>query len=327
MDKKCIGCGVPLQNSDATKEGYITKIDGNLCERCFRIKNYGDYKNVIKDNSTFIDILKNIDKKDLVILVMDLFNLPENLDLIKNNITNNILLVLTKRDILPKIIYEDRLLNYMKRYKFNYIDSVIVSSNKNYNFDLLIEKINKYKTTNKVYVVGYTNAGKSTLINKLIYNYSDSIPSITTSMLPSTTLNSIEIRFDNETTFIDTPGLLNEGSIENYIDINMLKKVNPKMAIKPITYQVKTKQYIVVEDILKLELSNNNITIFMSNNLNIDRLYKDKEIEDLVVKNIEVNSNEDLVIPGLGFIKFTKHENIKIYIINGIEVYTRRSLI
>ena len=241
---KCIGCGVELQNTDSLKDGYVKKIDGNLCERCFRIKNYGDYKFVLKDNSNFIDILKNIDKKALVVLVMDLFNLPKDLDLIKENITNDILVVLTKRDILPKVIYEERLLDYIKNYNINYVDKIIVSSNKNYNLDLLIEKINLYKKTNQVYIVGYTNAGKSTLINKLIYNYSDSVPTITTSMLPSTTLNSIEIKFDDDMTFIDTPGLLNDGSIENYVDINMLKKINPKKSINPITYQVKTKQYI-----------------------------------------------------------------------------------
>lgn len=327
MDKKCVGCGAILQNIDKEKEGYITNIEKDLCERCFRIKNYGEYKNVLKDNSTFVNILKGIDKKDLVILVMDLMNLPEELDLIKENITSNILLVLTKRDVLPKVIYEDKLLNYMKKYNINYVDSVIVSSNKNYNLDVLIEKINEYKTTNRIYVVGYTNAGKSTLINKLIYNYSKSIPSITTSMLPSTTLNSIEIKFDDNTTFIDTPGLLNNGSVENYVDINVLKKINSKTPIKPITYQVKSRQYIVVEDLLKVELENNNITIFMSNSLKIDRYYKDKEINNLKEKSIEINSDEDLVIPGLGFIKFTKHEIIKVNTLENINVYTRKSLI
>ena len=57
--------------------------------------------------------------------------------------------------------------------KLNIKEKIVISSNKNYNFDALYELINKYKKSENVYVVGYTNAGKSTMINKIIYNYSD----------------------------------------------------------------------------------------------------------------------------------------------------------
>ena len=318
---KCIGCGSVLQYTNPNIEGYA-KENKEYCERCFRIKNYGDYKTIVKDNNTYINILKSIDKNDLVVLVMDIFNLPKNLELIKETINNEILVVLTKRDILPKVIYEERLLEYIKNYNINYVDSVIVSSNKNYNFDILIDKINKYRKTNKVYIVGYTNSGKSTLINKLIYNYTDELPSITTSMLPNTTLSSIEIDF-NDIKLIDTPGILNNTSIEYYVDAKTLKKINPKNTIKPITYQIKSKQTIKIEDIFSLELENNNITLFISNSLKIERIYKTLNL----TKTIKVNKGEDLVIPGVGFIKFTKDEEIKFNTLDNVEVYTRKSLI
>ena len=50
----------------------------------------------------------------------------------------------------------------------------------------------KYKNSSNVYFVGYTNSGKSTLINKIIYNYSDISSMITTSSLPNTTIDTIE---------------------------------------------------------------------------------------------------------------------------------------
>ncbi len=330
MVKKCVGCGAIMQYNDASKEGYIAEDkyeEASICERCFRIKNYGDYKSIIKDNNTFINILKGINKTDLVVLVMDLFNMPENIDIIKENISNPVLLVLTKRDILPKVIFEERLLSYIDKYNINTVDRIVVSSDKNYNFDDLIFKIKANKTSNNVYVIGFTNAGKSTLINKLIYNYSDQKPTITTSMLPSTTLNSIEIKFSDNMTFIDTPGLLSEGSLENIVDIKTLKKITPKQEIKPITYQIKSKQYIIIDNLVKLELANNNITIFMANTLKIDRYYKDREISDLVTRVISVNKNEDIVVSGLGFIKVTKKEDIKISVPKNVKVYTRKSLV
>lgn len=328
-NKKCAGCGAILQFYNESLEGYIDKEkyeEATICERCFRIRNYGDYKCVIKDNKTFLNIIKKIPSKDLVILVMDLFSLPNDISIITDNIDNPILLVLTKRDILPKVIYEERLLDYVDKYNLNYKDKIIVSSNKNYNFDELINKINENKTSNKIYVVGFTNAGKSTLINKLIYNYSENIPNITTSMLPSTTLNSIEIRFDDNTTFIDTPGLLNDGSIENIVDVKTLKRIVPKREIRPITYQIKCEQWIEIENLAMLNLKNNNITLFLSNALKIDRFYKPRKTE-LITHKILVNSNEDLVINGLGFIKFTKKEYILISVPKDVLVYTRKSLV
>lgn len=323
MDK-CIGCGSILQYNDNTKEGYA-KENSIYCERCFRIKNYGEYKKVLKDNNNFLDILSNISKDDLVILVMDLLNLPENLDIINNKLSNNVIVVLTKRDMLPKVLYEEKLLNYIDKYNINYKDKLVISSNKNYNIDNLMDKINIYNKTNKVYIVGYTNSGKSTLINKLIYNYSDEVKEITTSMLPNTTLNTIEIKLNN-ITLIDTPGILNNYSIENYVDTNILKKINSKKNINPITYQIKKKNYITIENIFSIELSNNNITLFISNNLNINRYYKNPNL-NLKYEELLVKKDEDLVIPGMGFIKFTKNEKVVIGIIEGSKVYTRKSLI
>ena len=81
---------------------------------------------------------------------------------------NNIIAVITKRDLLPKSVKDEKLLKYIENYNLKTIDSIIISSTKNYNFDKLYELINKYKTSKNVYVIGYTNAGKSTMINKII---------------------------------------------------------------------------------------------------------------------------------------------------------------
>lgn len=307
---KCIGCG------DLTEK--------ELCERCFRIKNYNDYKVVVKDNSNFIQILKDVnDTKDLVLLVVDLLNIKD-LSEITEYIKNDILLVLTKRDLLPNV-YEEKLLNY--NYNINCIDKIVISSNKNYQFDELFDKINKYKKSNNVYVVGFTNSGKSTMINKLIYNYSSNISSITTSPLPNTTLNTIEVKLNDELTLFDTPGLLDEGDITNYVTGKELKKLIPNKAIKPITYQIKGKQIIIVDNYLRIEAENIDLTLFFSNLLNIKRYYKDNELlKDYKKTTVNVNKN-DIVIKGMGFIKTNKKGIINIYTLDNVSVYTRDSLI
>ena len=305
---KCQGCGVLCENT--------------LCERCFRIKHYNDYKVITKTNNDFIPILENISKSnDLVLLVVDLFNIGD-LSLIRKYLKNDILLVLTKRDLLPKSVSFDKLFDY--DYGIDYIDKIIISSNKNYNFDELLDKINKYKKSNNVYIVGFTNAGKSTMINKLIYNYSDSKTEITTSPLPSTTLNTIEINL-GDLTLIDTPGLLSEGDIANYVSGEELKKIIPKKEIKPITYQIKGFQTIVVDDYLLIEANDIDLTFYVSNNLKIERYYK--KINTNLKKNvIEVNHN-DIVVKGLCFIKTNKKSILNVYTLDKVSVFTRRSII
>lgn len=323
---KCSGCGSVLQNDDTLKEGYTRDLKNSLCERCFRINSYNDYKMLPKTNEDFIDILKVINKtKDLVVLVVDLLNISNNLDIITNHINNDILLVLSKRDLLPKDIYEEKLLDYLD---IKCIDKIIISSKNNYNLDLLMEKINQYKKSNNVYIVGITNAGKSSLINKLIYNYSKIERFITTSNLPSTTLSTIEIKLNDNLTLIDTPGIIDENNIINYITPKNIKKIIPKKAIKPITYQIRAKQALIIDDYLRIDLENNNITLFMANNLEVKRYYKETNILNNLEKHvIKTTPKMDVVITGFGFIKVTKASLLTIYTIKDVQVYTRKSLI
>ncbi len=326
---KCDGCGVELQSIDKESLGYTRSISNTLCERCFRIRNYNEYKTVIKDNNEFLNILDSINQtKDLTILVVDLFNINKNLNIIGKHITNNILLVLTKRDLLPKSCYDKKILEYFNNYNLNIVDSVIISSKNNYNYDELYKKINEYKITNNVYVVGFTNSGKSTMINKILYNYSTNNTVITTSNLPSTTIDSIEVNVNDDLTLIDTPGILDNSDIINYLDSNEIKRVIPDKEIKPITYQIKTKQSLYIDNLVRLDISDyNSITLYMSNKLKVERVYKDKEdLKNLKLHIIEVDDDSDIVIQGLMFIHVIKKCTVKVYVKEDVSVFTRKSL-
>lgn len=317
---KCIGCGSLLTlNKDSV--GYTKSLDNKLCERCFRIRNYNEYKIVTKDNSEYYKIIDNIDNS-LTLLIIDLFDIPSCLEQFVSHLNNNVLLVLAKFDLIPST-NEERFINYFKRnYHINFIDSIIISSKNNFHLDELYDKIRLYNNTGRVYFVGFTNAGKSSLINKLIYNYANDDTVITTSNLPSTTLSTIEINLD-DMTLIDTPGIINSDSIVNYIDGKILKRVIPNGKIKPIVYQVKKIQIINIDNMIELESSNNNLVLYFSNKLDIKRCYKKL---DGCYNTIDITENGvDIVFPGLGFIKVTKKECIKIK--TTIKYYIRKSMI
>lgn len=332
MNKKCMGCGLKLQSLDQQLEGYIRPENverSSLCERCFRIQNYNEYQVVDRTNKDFAKIFKKVDKSnDLVLLVVDLLNISE-IDKLKEYIHNDIILVLTKRDLIPKKIYEEKLLNYFNDLHLNIVDKIIISSMNNYHLDELMELVFEHKKSKNVYVVGITNAGKSTLINKIIYNYSVLDSKITTSILPSTTLDTIEVPISDDLVFIDTPGLLIETSIVDKVDPNTLRNIIPKTQLKPMIYQVKSDQIFLIDQLVRLEVKeDNNIVFYISNNLPIARYYKDNEkLKDLEKHELKITEKEDIVIEGLGFIKVMKKADITLYTLKGVGVYTRKSFL
>ena len=251
---------------------------------------------------------------------------------IKDGITKVYVSVLNKRDILPKSIKDEKIKEYFAKLGLDYEDVIIVSPKKNYNIDELLLKIKKYKTSKNVYVVGHTNVGKSTLINTLMKNYSEFDSELTMSPLPSTTLNKISIKLNSDLTLIDTPGLVDDGNILNYVDQPTLKKILPKKEIKPKTYQLKKDQALVIGDLLRIDYvegEKNSFTVFVSNELKVKRInmHKNDELKDLFKHEIDVAYHEDLVINGLGFIKIVEKAKINVYINKDVEVFTRDSLI
>ena len=323
--RKCPGCGSILQHESKELPGYIEKEDNNLCERCFKLKHYGNYKSVPLTNEDYKKILKKIPKTSFTLYITDILTLecPEI-----NNF-QNIILVITKKDILPKSVKAEKIINYMKKEYPNIKDIHVISSKTDEGIDNLYQKIKKYK---KIYLVGATNSGKSTLINRLIKNNSNvqNEKEVTTSMYPSTTLNEIKIRL-NDLTLIDTPGLINKNNITNYINSSDLKKITPKKEIKPKSCQIKEKGSILIDNYARIDYETkekNSITIYASNALNIKFISQKNDIlKDKRCSEFKIEEGQDIVIPGLCFLKCVHSMKIRIYTLKGVKPHIRKNLI
>ena len=333
-DKYCIGCGVKLQDSNMLFDGYTADLSNDICSRCFRLKNYGEYQMIAKSNEEYLSILKSVgETKDLVLYITDLLNVDKDMEEIRKAIPNKMILVLNKKDALPKSVKEEKLIQYFKDMNLDFEEIIVVSVNKNYNIDYLLKRIKFYQTSKNVYAVGHTNAGKSSLINKLIQNYSDKTQELTMSPLPSTTLNTITIEINDYLTLIDTPGLIDNGSILNVVDPKMVKKISPVKEIKPKTYQIRKNQSIIIEDFIRIDYVDgvkNSFTLYVSNALKVKRLLNASNRDDL--KNLnkttyQVKYGEDLVISGLGFVKMVDKCEIDVYIDQNVDTFLRKNMI
>lgn len=332
MIKKCLGCGVKLQDKDDTSCGYVSSMDKDLCTRCFKIKHYNEYKRVSFNNSDYLKIINGINgSNDLVILVVSLFGMGDLLKLRGLIKRKNVLLLLSKKDIFPKSIKDSKLISYVKKLNLDLLDVIVISSVKDYNIDKVYSAIMNYKNSDKVYIVGITNSGKSTLINKLIARYSLSCEEVTCSMYPNTTLDNIYIKLNDELTLVDTPGLFNEKSIVNYLNVEELKKVSLKNRIKPRIYQLSRPESFIINDMVRVDYLSNtrsSLIFYLSNEAKIVRCgVNNTKLKDKKMYSFKMIANKDIVIDDFFFVCAPKKCDLLVYVNYEVDVYERDRLI
>lgn len=331
MNKVCIGCGSKLQTLDKNKEGYINpKVyeKATLCERCFKIKYYGEayVTDNPKDKTSLIKMI-NDSKKSVVYLVDTLTISKESLSVI-DSLSNKVYLVLTKRDLLPKSVKNSKLKEYISNLTL-IKDVFVISALKNNGVTELYNELIK-NNEKSVYVIGYTSSGKSTFINKLL-TLNGKSGNITTSSLPNTTLECINIKLNDKLTLIDTPGFVNENSSYNFIDVDIYKKLLPKSVIKPKVYTIKKDFMIILGDILRIENNSNedvNLVFYFKNEIKLNKMrsIRNKLLKDKDKLDVKV-SDKDIVLEGLGYIKVVGYANLTMYTLNKKMISIRNKMI
>ncbi len=331
MNKVCIGCGSKFQTLDKNKEGYINpKVyeKATLCERCFKIKYYGEayVTDNPKDKTSLIKMI-NDSKKSVVYLVDTLTISKETLSVI-DSLYNKVYLVLTKRDLLPKSVKNSKLKEYISNLTL-IKDVFVISALKNNGVTELYNELIK-NNEKSVYVIGYTSSGKSTFINKLLMLNGKS-GNITTSSLPNTTLECINIKLNDKLTLIDTPGFVSENSSYNFIDVDIYKKLLPKSVIKPKVYTIKKDFMIILGDILRIENNSNedvNLVFYFKNEIKLNKMrsIRNKLLKDKDKLDVKV-SDKDIILEGLGYIKVVGYANLTMYTLNKKMISVRNKMI
>lgn len=316
MNKKCQGCGAELQCINKEEKGYILpdKIKtANYCERCFKIIHYNEKIVTNLDNINEY-IISEINKKaKYVYFLIDFLNINEETINTFKQIHTPKTLIISKLDIIPKSIKEIVISNWLKE-NYNITEEIIYQSTKrNINTRTITRKLEE-QNIKECYILGYTNAGKSTLINKLSSLNELKNKEITTSLIPNTTIDFIKIDINENLSIIDSPGFTLNKTLYNENEFDLIKRTTPKSFLKPLTYQLKSISSILIEDKIRLQSSiNNNLTFYISNEVDIKRVFeKNKDLIDKEEITLKIPSNSDLVIKSLGFINIKKECILKI---------------
>jgi ribosome biogenesis GTPase A len=236
-----------------------------ICKRCHGLQNFGKVDDALRpgwseeptiSQEKFRDLLKPISEKPAVVVALvDLFDFSgsvlRELDGIAGE--NPVILAANKVDLLPASMGKQRIENWVRReLEYVGVKSIanvggavrLVSCRTGSGVQEMLAKARSLAEDidGDVYVVGAANAGKSTLINKILEveppsstgkkmragNRNSFKGELTTSPLPGTTLKFIKVDIGDGKSLYDTPGLLVPGTLTQLLTAEELKIVCPK---------------------------------------------------------------------------------------------------
>lgn len=339
-NKKCLGCGQYF-SKEKNSPSYVENANENTkyCKRCFQLKHYGVLENANVYDEQIKHTLENIDfSLGSTVMVLDLFDIENSLiESFKDK--KNLLLVVNKISFFKQLkkmdLITDKIKNFLVTNGWNqkvvFYDAI--NKFKINEIDAWIK--NESKQKRKVYIVGNTNAGKSSLINALL-EFNKKEPVLSVSSIKNTTINLSKIVLDKFTSVIDTPGFTNEKNFLSIINTN--KKINfKKMSYR--SYPLKDNNQIffleAVASIYCKQLQkdkSSSIQFFLPDNFYIHRtniknyekvinkknelfeihLNNEYELSKTVLSNLESDVKYTLFLNGVGMMTIKNVQEIEI---------------
>lgn len=365
----CIGCGAKIQTTDKNEIGFIPesalkkqlaqKDQEIYCQRCFRLRHYNEIMPVSIADDEFVRLLNELGDQDaLIINVIDLFDFDGSVipGLHRFVGKNPVIVVGNKEDILPRGVSRGKVRQWLFEQSHDQglrpVETVLVSSKAGHNIDRLLEVIDRYRAGRDVYVVGTTNVGKSTLINQILKQNMAIKDLITTSRFPGTTLDRIEIPFEDGKLLIDTPGIIHEHQMAHLLAPKDLQLIAPQKPLKPKVYQLNADQTLFLAGLARLDYlqgERQGFTVYADDQLYIHRTklenadgFYDKHLGDLLTPprqtqladfprlvrhEFSLNAKTDIVFGGLGWITVQQPGVVAAYAPENVTVALRKAII
>jgi 30S ribosome assembly GTPase len=307
-------------------------------------------------------------KRCAVVVLLDLFDfhgsLLYNLPRVVGD--NPVLIAANKVDLLPAGMSEERVKAWIKQE----LERIGVKDASTRSIFLISSKtgagvrplLRQMKTLGRfrkrdLYVIGAANVGKSTFINRLIEvgrsgggggggkagpkkkrnPGKEAAGLVTTSPLPGTTLNFIEVDLGDKVSLFDTPGLIIPHQLTTILTTEELRAVIPQKRVNHVTLRLSEGKSVWLGGLVRLDMVAGRpflFTFYLSNEVKLHQTATERadeflqkhvgdlvfppfsaervaEIGPLVPRELEVQGNGwktsavDIVISGLGWVSVT----------------------
>ena len=346
----CKGCGVHLQYENKLLPGYTPKKESEYCQRCFRLIHYDDLTVSMRKGIDPDEVMKHISEMDaLVLWVVDLFDFEAGMipGINRHLSGKDIILAAGKRDLLPETLSDEKAARFvfsrLKEQGITIQELILTSAYQQEGLDEIKDAIKRYGRGRPVVVMGRANAGKSTLLNRLLGSNA-----LTMSRYPGTTLDFNQMEADG-VTWIDTPGIEIDSSILMETDEKDLKTILPDRRLKPVVFQLRGDQSFAVGGLARIDLygcDHASAVFYMAQTLNLHRckvsaaqdLWK-KHYNELLVpvpkkkqfRKFSIRKEMDkmdIVIDGLGWVcVHGTMRNVDVYVPENVNVTFRKAML
>lgn len=338
-EKKCVGCGITLQSVDKNENGFLPanvldRPGEHYCQRCFKIKNYGEYTKVKMSREDYRKEVQNeMQKADVALPVFDIIDFEgsfddEILDVLREM---DSIVIINKLDLIPDKKHPSEVASWIKARLAEEgimpLDIAIVSSKNNYGINGIFKKIRHfYPNGCKALVLGVTNVGKSSIVNRLIGEKANTV-----SKFPGTTLKSVKKPIPHTNiVLIDTPGLIPEGRFSDLVCESCSQKMIPANEISRKTFKMAKDRVLMIGEMVYFRVLNDDehkpiFSLYAAKDIKFHETNEEKFKEllgkrqdiinppcakcvseykklEMITKEIEVNTGEELVFKGLGWL-------------------------
>ena len=247
---RCYHCGAVLQSRKKAEPGFIEKAlleeEGSenrvlYCHNCYqKMKAINTGMLEMDTDEEILTILDDAVATDAVILwVVDLFSFNGTLNpaVVKKVKKLNVVVVGTKFDLFPRrVTLEDMksfITNRFQEAGIKPVATLVIGNTEKLQVEDLLQKLDNIRKGHDVYMIGSTTSGKTSLINKMLKNYTNKTKrQITREEYPRTSVKVLDIPLTNSSSFYELPGFSLNTSVLGKVEKDVLKIIVPKKEIK-----------------------------------------------------------------------------------------------